>query len=318
MDDGAARIARTERSGDDLDDAREMYERGYNGADFQAERSESDFAFRYTMVGGENMTLRSSTYLGTITGRIQPENEYIVSWLIHGSGVMEADGESKVLEPGRPAMFPAGKPFDFDFADYRQNLIHLRAGYLEQVAAEHEGALPGPITFDHTASPEGAALTRWVLAVEEAARLLISGSPTLLQLAEVDRRIAVTLLETFPHVTSRLPDSLLVPRNGRLRQAVEYMHANVAAPLSPSDIAAEVGLTPRGLQQAFQRQLGATPTEYLRGLRLERVRAELVHLSPRDATVAEVAARWGFTHAGRFSAAYAARFREYPSATLQR
>jgi AraC-like DNA-binding protein len=318
MDDRLTGITRTELSGVELDDARAMYESGYNGAGFAAELSDEDFFYRYTVAGGTDMTLRSSTYLGSISGTIQPENEYIVSWLLQGSGVMDIGGDEKVLELGRPAMFPVGKPYLFDFQDYRQNLVHFRAGFLEEVAAEHEGALAAPLLFDHTATPDATALVRWRSTVDEAARLIIGGRPTPLQLAEIDRRTAVALLDTFAHQAAVLPDSLLVPRNARLRLAVEFMHARADAPISATTVAEEVGLTPRGLQQAFQRQLGETPTEYLRSIRLDRVRAELLNLAPNDTTVAQVAARWGFSHAGRFSAAYARRFGEYPSVTLQR
>jgi transcriptional regulator GlxA family with amidase domain len=61
-----------------------------------------------------------------------------------------------------------------------------------------------------------------------------------------------------------------------------------------------------------------SPTEYLRGIRLDRVRAELANLAPGHSTVAEVASRWGFTNPGRFAGAYVARFGEYPRATLSR
>ncbi|MDY0913677.1 helix-turn-helix domain-containing protein [Rathayibacter festucae] len=39
---------------------------------------------------------------------------------------------------------------------------------------------------------------------------------------------------------------------------------------------------------------------------------------PARTTVADIARDWGFTRLGRFSGAYAARFGEYPSRTLQR
>ncbi|MBF4572022.1 helix-turn-helix domain-containing protein [Herbiconiux sp. VKM Ac-1786] len=318
MDGERRALIRTESSGTELDDARAMYQEGYNGSGFRVELSDQDFAYRYTVAGGPNMSLRSSTYLGTITGTIQPENEYIVSWLLGGRGVVDVGADESTLVPGMPAMFPTGKPYAFDFADYRQNLVHFDARFLERVAAEHEGVLPGPLHFDHRSTPNPEALRRWNATVEEAARLLVRGDPTPLQLAEIDRRTAVVLLDSFAHEAEAMPSVLLAPRNSRLRRAVERMHASAHLPLAPTEVAEEVGLTPRGLQQAFARQLGVTPTEYLRAVRLDRVQAELQQLGPDETTVAQVAARWGFTHAGRFSRSYAARFGEYPRNTLLR
>jgi AraC-like DNA-binding protein len=47
------------------------------------------------------------------------------------------------------------------------------------------------------------------------------------------------------------------------------------------------------------------------------VRTDLRLADPVRTTVADAARAWGFSHLGRFSAAYAARFGEYPSETLQ-
>jgi len=55
---------------------------------------------------------------------------------------------------------------------------------------------------------------------------------------------------------------------------------------------------------------------YLRRLRLEEVRAELVAADPSQQTVVAVAARWGFHHHGRMTAAYRELYGELPSTTL--
>lgn len=304
--------------GRDLDEARAMYEDDYSGTGFVVELSDEAFAYRYTVAGDENMTLRSSMFLGSIQGSIQPENEYVVSWILGGSGVMDLRGDETALALGRPAMFPTGRPFAFEFQDYRQSLIHFNAGFLERVAAEHEDALHAPIHFDHAALPAPEALVRWKSVVDESALLILTGAPTPLQMSELSRRTATALLDTFPHKTTPLPPILLRPRNVRLRRAVDHLHAHAHEPLTTSDVAEVVGLSPRSLQQAFQRQLGVSPTEYLRGIRLDRVHAELVNLAPEHSTVGEVAARWGFTNPGRFAGSYLARFGEYPRDTLAR
>ncbi|KAG1240833.1 hypothetical protein G6F68_017277 [Rhizopus microsporus] len=55
---------------------------------------------------------------------------------------------------------------------------------------------------------------------------------------------------------------------------------------------------------------------YLRDLRMERARAEL--LSGESHNIAAVALRWGFAHMGRFSAGYKARYGESPSQSVRR
>jgi AraC-like DNA-binding protein len=57
--------------------------------------------------------------------------------------------------------------------------------------------------------------------------------------------------------------------------------------------------------------------EFLRGVRMRRVRTELLAANT-STRVSEVAARWGFSHAGRFAIQYAKTFGESPSQTLKK
>jgi AraC-like DNA-binding protein len=53
------------------------------------------------------------------------------------------------------------------------------------------------------------------------------------------------------------------------------MAAHAAQPLSLADVCGEVGCGARALQQAFRQHVGQGPMEFLRELRLDRVREEL-------------------------------------------
>ncbi|ULE32884.1 helix-turn-helix transcriptional regulator [Mycobacterium sp. IDR2000157661] len=102
-----------------------------------------------------------------------------------------------------------------------------------------------------------------------------------------------------------------------LRRAIDFIHDNAHHDITLGDIAASVNLTPRSVQYAFRRHLGATPLEYLRRVRLERAHRELQTADPRVDTVMAIAGRWGFTHAGRFSSVYKRTFGTPPSETLR-
>lgn len=84
-----------------------------------------------------------------------------------------------------------------------------------------------------------------------------------------------------------------------------------------SELLAELsGTTPRAVQQGFRREFGVTPHDFLRIVRLERVRSDLCDPAT-SGSIANTARRWGFAHVGRFSADYAARFGELPSETVR-
>jgi AraC-like DNA-binding protein len=318
VDSGDDTYAKSEAAGRSLDQARAMYEDTYNGDSFVTDRSEKEFSYRYTSTGNDDMTLRSSTFLGSIQGSLVPKDEYIVAWITDGAGAYDIDDQDLALEHGKPVVFPTGKQFSFDMVDYRQNLVHFKAGYLEQVAAEHEGALAGPLVFDPLQAPAVQDLRRWQQTIGTAAKTILGSEPSPLLHAEINRMTAITMLDTFAHTVTKVESLLLAPRNARLREAVEYIHVNARLPISTTDIAKAASLSPRGLQQAFARQLEISPTEYLRSVRLDHVRAVLTNMHPEAGTVADVARDWGFVHLSRFSASYAEKFGEYPSDTLRR
>lgn len=308
-----------ETSGADLDAAVHMYEDAYASVGFTATRTERPFAYRFRVVGDDVMSFRSTRFDARMQGELDVRDEYVVMWTTDGGGRVDVGRQEVAFTPATPMMFPTGRPFAFDLQDVRQSLVQFDRTALERVAAEVHGAQPGPLVFDHTATPRTAELRGWNAQVQRAAAIVLGrASVSPLALAEVAQATARSLLRTFPHKLLAPDVPLPQGATGRVREAIEYMHAFAHTPISTTDVAEHVGLSVRGLQQAFQRQVGTAPNALLRGIRLDRVREELRRASVGDLTVASVAMRWGFAHLGRFSAAYAARFSEYPRDTLQR
>jgi AraC-like DNA-binding protein len=109
-----------------------------------------------------------------------------------------------------------------------------------------------------------------------------------------------------------------VRRLGRLAPVVQYIEANADSEITP-EILARVGcVSVRTLHAAFQQQLGESPMGYVRTIRLNRVRAELLRSDPEKVRVTDIAMRWGFLHPSRFAQQYRDRFNELPSVTLHR
>jgi two-component system CheB/CheR fusion protein len=103
-----------------------------------------------------------------------------------------------------------------------------------------------------------------------------------------------------------------------LRRALAFIDDHAAEPITLSDIAVASRLSPRGLQAAFRRHLDTTPLAYLRSVRMERAHHDLQSAGPGEGvSVATLAAKWGFTHLGRFAIEYRRRFRVHPSHTLR-
>jgi len=113
----------------------------------------------------------------------------------------------------------------------------------------------------------------------------------------------------------RVRERSLTPRD--LRRAIDYIEANLAAPISIADIAEASRIAGRTLFQYFRDFRGTSPMRYMRDARFEKVRDALTRAQPGE-SVSQVAMRWGFSHFGRFAVEYRKRFGESPSETLCR
>ena len=105
----------------------------------------------------------------------------------------------------------------------------------------------------------------------------------------------------------------LLPRD--LKKALDRLEANPGRIWNVDELAVACGMARRTLYKHFSRFLNRTPMEFLRELRLDRARQELLRARP-GTSVTDVATRYGFTHLGRFATFSRARHGESPSATL--
>ena len=101
-----------------------------------------------------------------------------------------------------------------------------------------------------------------------------------------------------------------------IRRAAELLDTEYAEPMPIAEVAARVGVSTRRLQAGFQELFGVSPGLYRQNVRLQRAHEQLLAAGSADTTVADIAARCGFAHPGRFSRAYQLRYGTTPSATL--
>lgn len=102
-----------------------------------------------------------------------------------------------------------------------------------------------------------------------------------------------------------------------VKRAVEYMNAELGSPLGISEIAAAARVAGRTLFKHFKDAHGASPMQYVRNARFEKVHEALLCAEQADSVTA-IALRWGFSHLGRFAVEYRQRYGEPPSQTLSR
>jgi AraC-like DNA-binding protein len=136
-------------------------------------------------------------------------------------------------------------------------------------------------------------------------------------------RAAEQIMETLVEILEAAgalpaPDGVADAAAARTVRAAEiFMRARYDDIVSIGEVARAAGVGVRALQLAFGAVRGRTPRQALAEIRLAAARARLAAPEAGE-TVSGAALDCGFTHLGRFSAAYRARFGESPSVTLER
>ncbi|AMM19351.1 hypothetical protein AX769_03395 [Frondihabitans sp. PAMC 28766] len=312
-------LDRIEVSGTEFEELNRLAGRFYGGARIRAVDSDvgRPFPFRFASLGDEQVALRLSTLTAGIVGEVERLDDYVVTWFRTGGGTVTTRGASIDLPVGRPFVLPSASSFTFEVFPGRQNLVHVARPFLDDIATEFHGGPAQPIAFQHRVSPTDEGSASWRQTIASATPVITDPEASPLIRMEANMAVARSMLAVFAWHTDHLAPVLLMPRLRRVREAVEFLHDNAHLPITPADAAAAAGLHTRSMQTAFQRHLGMSPTEYLRCVRLDRVRRDLVEHDPETATVSDLARAWGFGNLGRFAAAYQARFGEKPNETLR-
>jgi transcriptional regulator GlxA family with amidase domain len=97
----------------------------------------------------------------------------------------------------------------------------------------------------------------------------------------------------------------------------ELLQAHPNRALTSAEICAALDVSGRTLRLCCSEHLGMGPTPYIRLRRLQLARRALRGADVATASVAQIAALYGFGEDGRFAGAYRTQFGELPSATLQ-
>ena len=87
------------------------------------------------------------------------------------------------------------------------------------------------------------------------------------------------------------------------------------APPSIIDLCARLRISRGTVQNSFRAVTQTTPVNYIRCIRLNGVRRELLGSRAGEVSIGDAASRWGFFHLSHFAADYRSLFGELPSQT---
>ena len=253
--------------------------------------------------------------------RIEPEglqDFHLVQIPLAGHASMQVGAETVESTSRRATVPPIDRPFSMSWdAGSPHLIVYVRRTALERVSVELYGRETAELGYGmDLASGAGRAFLRSVVELHDD---LISrpaaAAPAFVQGLLADGMMARLLMAMeSPADASRDEES----ESRLVRECRELLERHAFEELSVPDIAECLGVSVRTLQTALRAETGATPSELLRSIRLDRAREMLLEADPREQTVTAVAELCGFTHQGRFSALYLQTFGELPSESLRR
>jgi len=233
-------------------------------------------------------------------------------------GVSDSFGPGDVVSFAPPELSYAGR-----IHAARYNITMLDPDLLTQVAGTADPLRPEPVRLTGhrpLSVAAGERLRSTIRYVQDhvLADAAVADQPLVASTAA--QHLAATVLATFPNTAAVDPTGLdrQDARPAALRRALAFIEGHPDRPLTVAEIAEAAHVSVRALQYAFRRHLECTPLAYVRQVRLSQAHAELVAADPETgATVTDIAARWGFSHPGRFATLYRRTYDRSPRRTLQ-
>jgi AraC-like DNA-binding protein len=244
-------------------------------------------------------------------------SELVVVLVESGGATLTTGGMQARLSADDLGLIPISAEAELRWSSVQLQLFSIPAAPLARLLGIPRTAIQLRAPRIDPCSPELAEYFR------RTARLLTSepfGAPAVyerdLVRASTIELLTAVIVEAF-ELTNRSEDSS--NRDGAvIRRAIAEMRAHLTEPITVPEIAETAGVSIRGLQMAFSRQLNVTPLLHLRQLRLEAARAALIEEAKVGTTIADIARRFGYANSGRFSTHYRDEYGEAPSATLHR
>ncbi|WP_459550041.1 AraC family transcriptional regulator [Nocardia sp. X0981] len=257
-------------------------------------------------------------------------NCYCLHLPVRGKARVESGDQRIVASAARAALTTPEDSLRMMWApDTAQMILRVERSAIDEGLRELLGRplRRGPIRMPLGIDLSGVTGVRWKSVLELVTAeivmrdsLELHGGPTGgASAAAINDLVVNALLLWHPHNYTDLLTAAAAPaRAPHIRQVVDYILQHLDEPLQIGALATQHNVSIRALQAGFIRDLGCTPTEFIRNQRLERIHQELSKASPVEGvSVSEVAQRWGFSHLGRLSQVYRARYGELPSRTLR-
>lgn len=307
----------------DLDDAVEIISRKFAPHHIEAEGE----GFRLTARTGiiDDVGLHHISYGSPVTIEAAPlEGRHLVCLPLWGKAVLEIGNQHWFCDPHTPMLLSPDRGFRLHWLDDSPQLVvSIPQDRIQRVSTAMFGEpgtdIPLPPTFSLSSEAGRALAAELVLAHDDLNSGAVGDFPSFLTRNVAEGLVARILFGATEQQESvgATAHTRVQPQSKLVSAFLECISAPEAIESSATQIAAQLRVPLRTLQENVQRELGLSPSEVMRRHRLRTARTMLLDADPTRSSVTEIALRCGFRHLGRFSVEYREAFGEKPSETLR-
>jgi AraC family ethanolamine operon transcriptional activator len=229
----------------------------------------------------------------------------------------------RILSPGMVNVLAPHAELDHRTCpDYRTAAIVVRRDLLERVAATVMGVGLERLLCGDRALEIGVEQTAALAGrFREAMRRLVTptaGEPSPFTAAVESENLATRLVSTLAHV--RVVDPFRTTCSQRIaavRRVEDHVRAFPERRFTILQLCALAGVSKRTLHYAFLEVTGLTPKDFVKAIKLNAARRDLLAIGPGPGHIEAVARRYGFDRPGNFAADFRRLFGELPSRTIR-
>lgn len=304
-----------------LDETRQLVSQVFCDHSLDSRQHELDYRHAYQSTG--HLCFNLMSYGADVDVNVGAlEDFYLVQLPLAGSDIQRAGGREIHSDHRRATVHSPGEALQMRWsADCRKLVVRFERETLEHYAANLFERELSSVKFKHVMNLDHPACVAWRNSAQHIFNELQS-SPQLFELplirAQLEQTLMTTLLTWQPHnlreqLTENSPQVL--PRH--VKQACDFMQAHADQAITINELVAVTGVSGRTLFAGFEKFLGLSPMRYLKDIRLQRLREDLLDpTKPRSVTA--LATQWGFFQLGRMASVYRERYGETPRETIAR